>query len=77
MAETVKVTRRGVLTIPVRYRKFLGINGEGQVVIEEREDGLLLRPAITLPLELYSDEQIVEFDAEEATLARALSKKRK
>lgn len=34
-------------------------------------DGLLLRPAVTLPVELYTAARIQEFDAAEAELARA------
>lgn len=35
-------------------------------------DGLLLRPAVTLPVELYTAARIQEFDAAEAELARAM-----
>ncbi len=32
-------------------------------------EGILLRPALTEPIEIYSDERIAEFDEAEAKLA--------
>ena len=40
-------------------------------------DGLLLRPAVTLPVEMYSEKRIREFDEAEAELADVLSRRRR
>jgi hypothetical protein len=37
---------------------------------------LLLRPAVTLPIEIYGDARIAEFDAAEAELGEVLRRKR-
>ncbi len=59
--ETGKVGKRGAIVIPADLRKRFGIE-EGTIVIaEEREDGILIRPAVALPVEVYSDERVAEF----------------
>jgi len=58
-------------------RKALGIKADDQLIAEATPEGLLLRPAVTLPIEIYSDRRIAEFDAAEAELAKVLSRKRK
>ncbi len=61
VTETSKVGKRGTVVIPARLRKRFGI-GEGTLVIaEERPEGVLLRPAIAVPLETYSPERVAEF----------------
>lgn len=67
MAETVVVSGRGQITIPAHMRKRLGIKPGGLMTIEERADGLLLRPAfqIAVELEAYSDEDIARWDEED------------
>jgi len=59
--ETSKVGRRGTVVIPAKLRKRFGI-GEGSLVIAEETDrGILIRPAVALPVESYSPERIAEF----------------
>lgn len=77
MKAILTVTSRGVVTLPARLRRALGIKADDQLIAEATPDGLLLRPAVTLPIEIYSDKRIAEFDAGEAELAKALSRKRK
>ncbi|MEP6753936.1 MAG: AbrB/MazE/SpoVT family DNA-binding domain-containing protein [Chthonomonadales bacterium] len=59
--ETGKLGKRGVFTIPAQMRKRYGLVDGSLVIAEEREDGILLRPAIATPVEIYSDERIAEF----------------
>jgi len=40
-------------------------------------EGILLRPAVTLPVEVYSEERVREFDEAEAELSAVLRGKRK
>jgi hypothetical protein len=47
----------------------LGIKPDDQLIAEPTAEGLLLRPAMTFPVETYSHERIIEFDAAEADLA--------
>ena len=68
----ITVTRRGVITLPARLRRALGLRAEDQLIAELTPEGLLLRPAVTLPVEVYSPERIREFDAAEAELAAVL-----
>ena len=53
--------KRGVFTIPAFLRKRFGLSDGSLLIAEEREDGILLRPAIATPLEIYSDERTAEF----------------
>ena len=69
------MTGRGVITLPTKLRKALGLSADDQLIAETTPEGLLLRPAVTLPIELYSDERLREFDAAEAELAAALKQK--
>jgi AbrB family looped-hinge helix DNA binding protein len=59
--ETSKVGKRGTVVVPARLRRKFGI-GEGQLVVaEERPDGILIRPAVALPVEIYTPERKAEF----------------
>lgn len=60
-AETAKIGKRGVFTIPAFLRKRFGLADGSLVIAEEREDGILLRPAVATPIEVYSDERTAEF----------------
>lgn len=77
MKAIVTMTSRGVVTLPAKLRKFLGIQGEDQLIAETTPDGLLLRPAVTLPIELYSEDRVREFEESEAELASVLKRKKK
>src|SRR5579862_3318726 len=60
-SETGKVGKRGVITIPAVLRQRFGLGDGSLVIAEEREDGILLRPAVATPVEIYSDERTAEF----------------
>lgn len=47
--------------IPASLRKRFGIEEGALVIAEEREDGILVRPAVALPVETYSPERVAEF----------------
>lgn len=72
MKATVTVTSRGVVTLPLGIRKALGIKADDTLIAETTPDGLLLRPAVTLPVEIYNDKRIREFDEAEKDLAVAM-----
>jgi antitoxin PrlF len=77
MKTTLFVTSRGVITLPAKLRQALGIKADDQLIAETTPEGLLLRPAVTLPVELYSDKRIREFDEAEAHLEKVLRRKKK
>jgi len=77
MKATLTVTRRGVVTLPAKLREALGLKADDQLIAETTPEGLLLRPAVTLPVEIYTDKRIREFDAAEAELDKALRRKKK
>ena len=62
MRETVIVSNRGQLTLPANLRKKFGLQKGGPVIFEDRGDEIVLKPAVTLEIELYSDSQIAEWD---------------
>jgi AbrB family looped-hinge helix DNA binding protein len=76
MKTTLTVTDRGTITLPAKLRRQLGIKADDQLIAEATPEGLLLRPAVTLPVEVYSDARIAEFDAAEAELGDVLRRKR-
>ncbi|MBM3270034.1 MAG: AbrB/MazE/SpoVT family DNA-binding domain-containing protein [Candidatus Sericytochromatia bacterium] len=61
LRETSKVGKRGTVVIPAGLRKRFGLEEGTLVVVEEREDGVLLRPAVALPIERYSSGRRAEF----------------
>ena len=73
MKATVTLTNHGVMTIPAELRRAADLRAEDQFIAEPTPEGLLLRPAVTLPVEIYSEKRIREFDAAEAELAKILS----
>ena len=77
MKATLTVTSRGVVTLPAKLREALGLKADDQLIAETTPEGLLLRPAVTLPVEIYSDKRVAEFDAAEAELEKLLRRKKK
>ena len=75
MKATVTITSRGVITLPAKLRQALGLKADDHLIAETTPEGLLLRPAVTLPIELYTSEREREFDAAETELATFLENK--
>lgn len=76
MKATITITSRGVVTLPLGLRKALGIKAQDTLIAETTPDGLLLRPAITVPVEIYTDKRIREFDESEEELAEVMRRPR-
>ena len=64
-----------MVTLPAKLRRALGFKPDDHLIAETTPDGLLLRPAVTLPVELYSEKRIREFDEAEAELAKVLKRR--
>lgn len=60
-SETSRVGKRGAVVIPAWFRKRFGIEDGSLVIAEEREDGILIRPAVAVPVEVYSPARRAEF----------------
>jgi AbrB family looped-hinge helix DNA binding protein len=56
--ETIIVGERGQVTIPKRLREKIGIKPKSPVVVELKENGILIRPAVTALLREFSDDFI-------------------
>jgi antitoxin PrlF len=74
MRETVTINSRGVITIPAKLREACGLKPNDELILEVNEQGILLRPAFSVPVELYSEARIAEFAAEEAAVGRILNR---
>lgn len=61
MTEPSKVGKRGTIVIPAELRRRFGIEEGTLVIAEECDDGILIRPAIAMPLESYTAERRAEF----------------
>jgi AbrB family looped-hinge helix DNA binding protein len=61
--QTVVIGKRGTVVIPAKIRKRYKLDEGGTMLIEEREDGILMRPAATTPVdvEIYTPERLAEF----------------
>lgn len=73
MKATISVSGRGLIAIPAKIRKAAGIRPQDHLIAETTPEGILLRPALTLPVEFYTPERIAEFDAAESELAGELA----
>ncbi len=62
MRQTLIVSARGQLTLPANLRKRLGIKNGGAIILEERDNELVIKPAMVLEVEMYTDEQVLAWD---------------
>ncbi len=61
IAETAKVGKRGTIVIPAALRQKYGFEEGSQILVEPVREGVLLRPVVTLPIEIYTPERKAEF----------------
>jgi AbrB family looped-hinge helix DNA binding protein len=59
--ESAKVGKRGAIVVPAKLRKRFGIEEGSLVTAEETEDGILIRPAVVIPVERYTPQRKAEF----------------
>ena len=58
---TARMGKRGTLVIPSKLRERFALKEGDLLVTEEREDGILLRPAVAVPVEIYTPERKAQF----------------
>ncbi|MGD0513198.1 MAG: AbrB/MazE/SpoVT family DNA-binding domain-containing protein [Terriglobales bacterium] len=75
--ESARVGKRGAIIVPARLRKRFGIEEGSMVVAEEKDDGILIRPAVLVPVERYSPQRKAEFLLSTATTAGDYQKVRR
>ncbi len=61
MPQPAKVGKRGAIIVPANLRKRFGIEECSLVIAEEKDDGILIRPAVIVPVERYTPERKAEF----------------
>lgn len=71
------INDRGVITIPASIRQAFGLKANDELIIEETEQGILLRPVISVPLEVYSEQRIADFASDEAAIGKVLHKRKR
>lgn len=60
-SEPSRLGKRGTLVIPAALRRRFGLTEGSPIIIEATAQGILIRPAVTVPIEMYSRERQAEF----------------
>jgi len=72
MQNRITINNRGTITIPVRMREAFGLKADDELIIEDTEAGLLLRPSVAVPIEMYTEQRIAEFTQDDDAIADVL-----
>ena len=59
--EVARIGKRGVIVVPAKLRRRFGLDEGSMVTTEETDDGILVRPAVLIPVERYIPERKAEF----------------
>jgi AbrB family looped-hinge helix DNA binding protein len=59
--EVTKLGKRGTMVLPASLRRRYGFEEGSVIVAEEHADGILIRPAVVMPVETYTAERKAEF----------------
>ncbi len=74
MQNKVTINERGVITIPAALRQAFGLKANDELIVEGSQEGILLRPAVSVPIELYTEGRIDEFASNEEAIGQHLPK---
>lgn len=58
---TSKIGKKGVVVIPAQLRRRFGLEEGSLIITEETAEGILIRPAVALPIEVYTPLRRAEF----------------
>ncbi len=72
MRAKVTINERGVITIPAALRQAFGLRPNDELIVEQTDQGLLLRPSVSVPIELYSEDRIAEFAGDDDAIGPLL-----
>lgn len=50
MTTAIQISPRGTMTLPIELRRRLKLDKHSILLVEEREDGIFLHPAMTVPV---------------------------
>lgn len=67
ISEPSRLGKRGTFVIPAALRRRFGLSEGSPIIIEATPQGILIRPAVTVPIEMYSPERQAEFILSNAT----------
>jgi AbrB family looped-hinge helix DNA binding protein len=59
--ESLRVGKRGTVVLPAKLRRQFGMEEGAMIIAEALAEGILLRPAAVVPVEIYSDARRAEF----------------
>jgi len=65
MGLNLTISQKGQITLPANLRKRLGLEAGDTVIAEERNGELVLKPSAVLEVEIYSEEDIANWDEED------------
>jgi len=74
MNTILKVNSRGTVTLPKALRNVLGVVNGGTLMYSFKEGDVVLQPAVTYPVEIYTDERIAEFQEDDAAIGDIMDK---
>ena len=72
-----RVGKRGTLVLSAEFRRHYGLEEGDDVIQEPRPEGVLIRPAATVAVRLYSDAEKARLLLEGATTASEYARARK
>lgn len=61
VTESGRIGKRGTLVIPAKLRRIFGLQEGSEVIAEATAEGILIRPAVPVPIERYGPERKAEF----------------
>ena len=59
--DSLRVGKRGAIVLPAPLRRQFGMEEGAMIIAEATAEGILLRPAVVLPVERYTDTRKAEF----------------
>jgi len=59
--DSLRVGKRGAIVLPAPLRRQFGMEEGAMIIAEATAEGILLRPAVVLPVERYTDARKAEF----------------
>lgn len=77
VAMAVQLRDRGVFVIPSELRRELGLEEGALLLVERREGGLFVRPAVAVPVERYTPARKAQFLLNDAFDAKSYARARK
>ena len=72
MSERTTINDRGVITIPAAIRRAFGLKAGEELIVDQTPEGILLRPSVNVPIEIYTEERITEFASDEQAIDELL-----